>query len=54
MNPRSRNGIIGMVLAAAASLTTLLLELPLVVPILLFLGAWLLGGYVVWNSLRRR
>ncbi|MEU7481954.1 hypothetical protein AB0A63_38695 [Lentzea sp. NPDC042327] len=54
MDPRSRNGLVGMVLAAAASLTTLLLGWPLVVPILLFAAGWLLGGYVVWNSLRRR
>ncbi len=54
MDPWSRNGIVGMFLAAAASVTTLLLEWPLVVPILLFLGGWLLGAYVLWNSLRRR
>ncbi|WP_329791304.1 hypothetical protein V1227_05130 [Lentzea sp. DG1S-22] len=54
MDSRSRNGIVGMFLAAAASLVTLLLELPLVVPILLLLGGCLLGVHVVRNSLHRR
>ncbi|HEX7305513.1 hypothetical protein [Lentzea sp.] len=54
MDPSSRNGTVGMFLAAAATVATLLLDLPLIVPILLFLGGCLLGVYVVRQSLRRR
>jgi len=35
-------------------MATLLLEWPLAVPIVLFLGACLAGAYVVQQSLRRR
>ncbi|GGM87877.1 hypothetical protein GCM10011609_25760 [Lentzea pudingi] len=54
MHPSVRNGLVAMVLINAAGLATLLLEWPLVVPILLFLGACLAGAYVVRQSLRHR
>ena len=54
MDPRIRNGMVAMFLASAAGVATLLLEWPLVVPIVLFLGACLAGAYVVRQSLRRR
>ncbi len=54
MNPRIRNGMVAMFLTSAAGVAALLLEWPLVVPIVLFLGACLAGAYVVKKSLRHR
>ena len=54
MDPRIRNGMVAMFLVSAAGVATLLLEWPLVVPIVLFLGACLAGVYVVKQSLRHR
>ncbi|MCX2946727.1 hypothetical protein [Lentzea sp. NEAU-D7] len=54
MDPRVRNGMVAMFLVSAAGVATLLLEWPLIVPIVLFLCACLAGAYVVKQSLRRR
>ena len=54
MDPRARNGLVAMFLFSAAGVATLLLAWPLVVPIVLYVGACLSGVYVVKQSLRRR
>ena len=54
MDPSVRNGMVAMFLLSAAAVPTLLLEWPLIVPILLFLSACLAGAYVVRQSLDRR
>ncbi|RDI24430.1 hypothetical protein [Lentzea flaviverrucosa] len=54
MDPKVRNGMVAMFLTSAAGVATLLLERPLIVPVILFLGACLAGVYVVKQSLRLR
>ncbi|MCR3750362.1 hypothetical protein [Lentzea californiensis] len=54
MDPKIRNGMVAVFLISAAGVATLLLEWPLIMPIVLFLGACLAGAYVVRQSLRHR
>ena len=54
MDSRIRNGMVAMFLVSAAGVIALLLDWPLIVSIMLFLGACLAGAYVVKQALRHR